>query len=34
MDLELAKLIITAIESRYPEGFIYHTYDKDIRKRG
>ena len=25
MDLELAKLIINAIESRYPEGFIYHT---------
>ncbi len=25
MDLELAKLIINAIELRYPEGFIYHT---------
>ena len=25
MDLELAKVIITTIESRYPEGFIYHT---------
>lgn len=25
MDLELAKLIINAIESRYPKGFIYHT---------
>jgi predicted nucleic acid-binding protein len=25
MDLELARSIIDAIESRYPEGFIYHT---------
>jgi predicted nucleic acid-binding protein len=25
MDLELAKSITNAIESRYPEGFIYHT---------
>ncbi|MDI6886828.1 MAG: hypothetical protein QMD22_10930, partial [archaeon] len=25
LDLERARLIVHAIESRYPEGFIYHT---------
>jgi len=25
MNLELAKSIINAIKSRYPEGFVYHT---------
>ena len=25
MNLELAKSIVNEIESRYPEGFIYHT---------